>query len=806
MMRADAVKPAHPSHSKRFLQHFLVEWGVVLLSLTVVLLVLSRTNIIGMTNNYIYDRLLTLNEREADPRIVIVGIDDSSLQMLGIWPWSRQIHADFFQQLKRYQPKAVLFDVLTLEPSTNPLDDKHLGEAMGQFDRIAAPVSLFSYAGEPTGVTMPIDPVARNALLGQIVQTPDADGLVRQTVLNIKDKNGASWPILTRLLIEEGARDESEAPFRIPFNVPKGRYTTLPYWSILNHQVPEDFLQGKYVLVGATALGLGDQRVTPISGEKGTVAGIEIHANILDAMLNHLQIHDLNQPWLQLLNVVTPLVVLMLVFLWAGERFYLLTFIVSMALYMSFVTYMLWVQRLWLPPISGIIGLFLAYLVWSWRRSIVVLAYVDNGLKNAQHHLGALPQFFSTPTRSHFLPRSLEQGMSQINQLYQFTGDSLTHLPTPLVVACSDGKILMSNQMAQNLFHINEMHLDDLLGRIDLNLDLSEFVGSPHCWELLQGLELNGTQNGQYFQLHLTSVVFGSNDKEQVASDPNETIWLINFMNLSAERQAQQQRTELLEFLSHDLRTPQVSILSLLELQQHEATRLSEQEFFERVSDKVHHTLGWANDLVHLSKARSSQYTFNEINFANVVDEVIEQIWPQAQAKGIHLLINEQGRALAELSWIEADGALLTRALINLLSNAVRYSVSDTTVELVVEHHHRHALNDIPSERPTPLITSPRVDHWLACRLIDQGQGMTDVQLSRLQTGETHQPDEQHNAGNIPDAAQSLGIGFVMARTVIERHGGWLAVSSELGKGTQITVWLPLCEEIVEPMLDDSEV
>lgn len=132
---------------------------------------------------------------------------------------------------------------------------------------------------------------------------------------------------------------------------------------------------------------------------------------------------------------------------------------------------------------SGVIGLSLAYLVWSWRRSIVVLAYVDNGLKNAQNHLGDLPQFFSTPERSHFLPRSLEQGMSQINQLYQFTGDSLRHLPTSLVVASTDGTILMSNQMALDLFQIDEIYLNDLLERIDSGLDLSQFVGH-YCKDL----------------------------------------------------------------------------------------------------------------------------------------------------------------------------------------------------------------------------------------------------------------------------------------------------------------------------------
>lgn len=796
MIRTSAQTPTDTSNVNRFLQHFLLEWVLVLLMLMVVLVLLSNTSIVSMTNNYMYDRLLTFNEREADNRIVIVGIDDSSLQTIGRWPWARQVHADFFNQLQQYKPKAVLFDVLTIEPSKDPREDEHLGVAMGKLNRLAAPVLLSSYAGEPATVTLPIEAVARHALLGQIIQTPDPDGVVRQISLSIKDKNDTAWPILSSLLLDEQVDFGSSKVFRVPFNVPKGHYITLPYWSVLNHQVPDEFLRDKYVLVGATALGLGDQRVTPVSGVKGTVAGIEIHANVLDALLNHLQIDNLDQTWLQYLNVIAPLLLLMLMFLWAGERFYLMAFVLTVALYLGCVTYLLWYQRLWVPPVMGLIGLFLSYLIWSWRRSIVVLAYVGNGLKNAQDHLGALPQLFSPFSQSHFLPRSLEQGMTQINQLYQFTGDSLMHLPTALLVVKSDGAILMSNQMAQETFHIHEEALDDLLKRVDSNLDISFFIGSPHCWELLQGLELND-HNGHYFQLYLTSVVFGNDGKHN--SDMGQMVWLVNFMDLSAERQAQQQRTELLEFLSHDLRTPQVSILSLLELQQHQATRLSEQEFFEKISDKVHHTLGWANDLVHLSKARSSQYKLSEVNFANVVDEVIEQIWPQAQAKDIHVSIDEDSRALAEQSWIEADGALLTRALINLLSNAVRYSAANTVVQLAVEHHARMTSDDVSSAcSSSHLPVTSKSMNWLACRLTDQGQGMTEAQLLRLQTGEEHQTDEQHKAEEAPDAAQSLGIGFVMARTVIERHGGWLDISSQLGKGTQITVWLPMCGDVFE--------
>lgn len=94
----------------------------------------------------------------------------------------------------------------------------------------------------------------------------------------------------------------------------------------------------------------------------------------------------------------------------------------------------------------------------------------------------------------------------------------------------------------------------------------------PHCcksWlNLLQGVELQG-DDGQILVLHVTTVSFETMglDAQDYANKQNDTVWLIHFLDLSDERLAQSQRTELIEFLSHDLRSPQVAILSLLALQ-----------------------------------------------------------------------------------------------------------------------------------------------------------------------------------------------------------------------------------------------
>lgn len=788
------------SNTNHLIRRFLTEWLFVLFMLTTAFYVFNGTKIAALTNNYVYDRLLTQHLREADPQIVIIGIDDSSLQELGHWPWSRQTHTTFLKELYKYEPKAVLFDILTIEPSKNPNDDTQLGNAMGLFERLAAPILLSSYAGELPEVTLPIPPVANNAHLGQILVTADDDGVVRQTFLSIKDKNGKPWSILPRLLLDKASQKElsDDEIFKIPFNVPKAGYVTLPYWSILNHQVPSELLKGKYILVGATATGLGDQQITPISGAQGAIAGIEIHANVLDTLINHLQINEPRSTWVHVLNIATPILILMLAFLWVGERFYLSAFILVFGVYSALVLYLLWAMRFWLPPVATLLGLLLTYVVWGWRRSTVLLAYVYSSLKNAQDNLGDLTLLFEEKASSHFLPQTIEQNMSQISQLYQLIGDSLAHLPTALVVINHRGEILMRNQLANQIFSPFAQaapYLTELLQQIDSSIFLKNFKEN---WGQLHGIELK-SKNNQYFQLHLTNILLSDNaQKHTLYASESGSVWLVNFINLSAERSAEKQRAELVTFLSHDLRTPQVSILSLLELQQHENTRTTETLLFEKIADKVYRTLGWANDLVGLSQAQNNAYTLIEANFANIIDDIFEQIWPQAQAKNIDLIINDNDRTKAEDIWLKVDGKLLTRALINLLSNAVRYSNDNSQVRLTVDINTREMFRSVAPGTDSDNNSHILAEHWLSCCIINQGHGMTESQVSQLNSGEAQHKRTISQSSLPPDAAQSLGIGFIMTKTVIKRHGGILLVESEAGKGTRITVWLPIINDDFE--------
>ena len=77
-------------------------------------------------DHVLFDTLAILNKPvEADPSLIIVGIDEQSFANLDAqWPWPRGVHAHLLQQIAAHDPKAVVFDLLFAEPSDSDEDDR----------------------------------------------------------------------------------------------------------------------------------------------------------------------------------------------------------------------------------------------------------------------------------------------------------------------------------------------------------------------------------------------------------------------------------------------------------------------------------------------------------------------------------------------------------------------------------------------------------------------------------------------------------------------------------------------------------
>lgn len=253
-----------------------------------------------------YDGLMWQMEQPADERIVLVEIDDASLNQLGRWPWSREVHAEFLNVIKSAHPKGVLMDVLFIEPSHLKADSAMAMSAKG-LPKWVLPALLTSANGnildlghpeDGIQLQMPIQPLLQYAQVGLATAAPDSDNTVRRVYMGY-DVQGQVLPTLSALLLDgyEAARVDQVL---IPYTGGMNHYDRVSYADVLNGKVPVSSLRDRYVLVGATAVGLGDLHKTPF----GIMSGVEIHANIFDGLLNQRSLSMLEPSYVLLYTLV----------------------------------------------------------------------------------------------------------------------------------------------------------------------------------------------------------------------------------------------------------------------------------------------------------------------------------------------------------------------------------------------------------------------------------------------------------------------------------------------------------------------
>jgi len=276
-----------------------------------------------------------------DNNIAIVAIDEKSLSELGRWPWSREVIARLVMGLKEYGVKTVGFDIVFSEPEGEA--DRLLAQAIAQTNNVTLgyffhtttrdighlsaqeiargkelignsqypivqvlsppPEGLFFHAYAAVPCQEIIAQEAVNS--GYFNAFPDTDGVIRRAPLVVKFDDEYYFPLSIAILLqyfdsppiklklsEIGVEEITIENSRIPVDESGrllinyfGPARTFPHYSatdIIHHRLPPDILRNRIVVVGATATGIYDLRVTPFSS---VYPGVEIHANIIANVL-----------------------------------------------------------------------------------------------------------------------------------------------------------------------------------------------------------------------------------------------------------------------------------------------------------------------------------------------------------------------------------------------------------------------------------------------------------------------------------------------------------------------------------------
>ena len=244
---------------------------------------------------------------------------------------------------------------------------------------------------------------------------------------------------------------------------------------------------------------------------------------------------------------------------------------------------------------------------------------------------------------------------------------------------------------------------------------------------------------------------------------------------------ANEAKTEFLQRMSHDIRTPINGICGMINVADHYADNMEKQtECRAKIKKTSHLLLELINEVLDMSKLESDEVVLEDIpfNLNSIFEEILGVIEHMAAEQNIRIIWEEK-----EVTHWNLIGSPVhvKRILMNILSNAVKYNKENGYVYI--------SCREIPSKQ-TAMTTLEFV-----CR--DTGIGMTEAFQKRI-----FEPFAQEHAGSRTKFA-GTGLGMPITKKLVEKMGGTISFESKEGTGTTFVIRIPF--QIDADMKDRNE-
>ena len=745
-------------------QRFYLEW------LLVAVLALSTLSLFTVMQwgkspgHIIYDQFHRWRAPLPANDIVIIGVDDASLEELGGWPLKRLVYADLLQKLADTgnEPKAIGFDILFPDPS--PYDEalaaqmrRHNSYLSVEQPRRSGLASVAIH--KPQAVLVD---AAKG--LAHINVTFESDGFSRGAYL----QEGALPHLSLAVSGMPAQLYQSHGGYR-RFNLvdPEIGFPIVSLADALSDDFPIELLKDKYILIGSIAPSLGDHFPTIYSGREGTgTPGVVLHANLLHDILRGSLISPVPL-WAQLALSLWALlsVLIALMVLSPLAELVVTGFTVVSALVVSFV--LLLAADVWFDPGLCILAIALVKPAWAWRRTEMIVRFMGDRaakLEKVQRSRKNLIQgglklrHFASDTVLQY-SRLLDKAIGASSERLEFLNRVVSEIPTAVLVADAEQRIvLVSPRMREGipagLLQTGQplLPLMFYLG-MHKTQDLSQLTGQDHY---VSGVDTNGTIRYYIFRVAL------------LPQSEDNSLWIFALTDITQMRQFQAQREQTLQLLSHDMRTPIASIISLSRQSGAEQVGSVNSQTAANIYRHADTLLNMMDDFIFSIKAQAQEYQLVETLIDSVVDEAIYQVKDLALSRQMRLLQDFDD----EPQFVMADQRLLTRMLVNLLVNAVRYGQQGSDIHITLSHDPETSVGDPQSGQAPPV-----------------GQMVHIVMRNTVGA-----PDDANRPRHM--ASQGFGLGLSFVKTVVRKHQGHihLHLPTEPGATAEVRLQLPMAK------------
>jgi adenylate cyclase len=354
-------------------------WGN--LAVLLLCLIFNSTEPFNVLSRALYDYNLDKTVKEDyNHDIVVVGIDDASLNEIGAWPWDRKVYIPFLQTLKQQGAKVIAFDVM-FNQKGNEESDRAFAEELKNHKNVILPSQAIfdgafndidndntierskSELVQSRNLVSPLPDFAKSSQTGLINANIDDDGVIRKTWLQIHTPQGVKPSLALKAAELYGAdipsilnRYSGQEAF-IRYNLYSSNIQYLPFTEVLKGTTK---LKDRIVLLGFTANGFeNDDGVTPI--EKKTKL-VYVHANIIHQLLTESEM----KPEKPLITMIWTILMIALMCLVAMRLKPIMSIVVTFGLAVALMLGQFWVfSYLHTDPnaIYPLIAMLVSYVV-----------------------------------------------------------------------------------------------------------------------------------------------------------------------------------------------------------------------------------------------------------------------------------------------------------------------------------------------------------------------------------------------------------------------------------------------------------
>ena len=333
-----------------------------------------------------------------------------------------------------------------------------------------------------------------------------------------------------------------------------------------------------------------------------------------------------------------------------------------------------------------------------------------------------------------------------------------------LLVVESSGMVSHANSC---LLELLGLQLDQVKGKI-----WSDLSTSQNNYLKLRALLRQEMPEAHSIELDLKSARhhFSARSRKILGPDRNTIATLYLLHDITEKKQREKFRSEFIDLLSHELKTPLQSLGTASELLAAKKLDLPDmlQPLVETISEDVERIRAVANEFVQVTQSHSKimKLKLDRVALNQVVQDWIKPFHIVARDRNVKLVYTQEG---SEVIWGRLDAVKFPWVISNLLSNAIRFSPAGSQVEI--------------------LLTDRNGCVEIGVR--DEGPGITDEDQRRM-----FEPFFQSTTLAVPSSKQGLfGIGLTIAKEVVEAHDGRIEYYSRQPRGSEFRIVLPFPAE-----------